>query len=42
MVDISNLLKLMVKKDISDIHFKAESYPALRLHGSLIHAYKPP
>ncbi|OGR87926.1 MAG: hypothetical protein A3J74_08955 [Elusimicrobia bacterium RIFCSPHIGHO2_02_FULL_57_9] len=42
MVDISNLLKLMVKKDISDIHFKAESYPALRLHGSMIMANSLP
>lgn len=42
MVDISNLLKLMVQKDISDIHFKAESYPALRLHGSMVMASNLP
>ena len=35
-IDISNLLKLMVKKDISDIHFKADSCPAFRLNGSLV------
>lgn len=37
-VDISALLKLMVQKDISDIHFKADSFPALRLHGAMIMA----
>ena len=28
-IDIKNLLTLMVQKDISDIHFKADSAPAL-------------
>ena len=35
-VDIKNLLSLMVQKEISDIHFKADSVPALRVHGSMI------
>ena len=35
-IDISNLLRLMVQKGISDIHFKADSVPAFRLHGSMI------
>ena len=35
-IDIKNLLTLMVQKDISDIHFKAESVPALRVRGSMI------
>jgi twitching motility protein PilT len=37
-VDIKNLLSLMVQKEISDIHFKADSVPALRVHGSMIMA----
>ena len=37
-VDIKSLLKLMVQKDISDIHFKADSFPAFRRHGALIMA----
>ena len=37
-IDIKSLLTLMVQKDISDIHFKAESFPALRVHGSMIMA----
>ena len=37
-IDITSLLKLMVQKDISDIHFKADSFPALRLHGAMIMA----
>ena len=35
-MDIKNLLTLMVEKDISDIHFKADSVPALRVRGSMI------
>jgi twitching motility protein PilT len=35
-IDIKNLLTLMAEKDISDIHFKADSVPALRLHGKMI------
>jgi twitching motility protein PilT len=35
-IDIKNLLNLMVQKDISDIHFKADSVPALRVRGSMI------
>jgi twitching motility protein PilT len=35
-VDIKNLLSLMVAKEISDIHFKADSVPALRVHGSMV------
>ncbi len=41
-IDAKSLLKLMVQKDISDIHFKAESFPALRLHGSMIMASSLP
>jgi twitching motility protein PilT len=37
-IDIQSLLKLMVQKDISDIHFKADSFPAFRLHGAMIMA----
>jgi twitching motility protein PilT len=37
-IDVTSLLKLMVQKDISDIHFKADSFPALRLHGAMIMA----
>jgi twitching motility protein PilT len=37
-IDIKALLKLMVQKDISDIHFKADSFPAFRLHGALVMA----
>ncbi|MDD5303959.1 MAG: PilT/PilU family type 4a pilus ATPase [Elusimicrobia bacterium] len=35
-IDIKNLLTLMVQKDISDIHFKADSVPALRVRGAMI------
>ena len=35
-IDIKNLLTLMVQKDISDIHFKADSAPALRVRGAMI------
>ena len=41
-VDIKSLLTLMVQKDISDIHFKADSVPALRVHGSMILATNLP
>ncbi|MBI4054554.1 MAG: PilT/PilU family type 4a pilus ATPase [Elusimicrobia bacterium] len=37
-MDVNNLLKLMVQRDISDIHFKADSVPVLRRHGKLIAA----
>ncbi|MEK7390092.1 MAG: PilT/PilU family type 4a pilus ATPase [Elusimicrobiota bacterium] len=35
-IDIKSLLTLMVQKDISDIHFKGDSAPALRVRGSMI------
>ena len=35
-IDIKNLLTLMAEKDISDIHFKADSVPALRVRGAMI------
>ena len=35
-IDITNLLRLMVQKGISDIHFKADSVPAFRLHGGMV------
>jgi twitching motility protein PilT len=41
-VDIKNLLTLMAQKEISDIHFKADSVPALRVHGSMILATNLP
>src|SRR5882762_8507704 len=41
-IDVNNLLKLMVQRDISDIHFKADSPPALRLHGSMVLAANLP
>ncbi len=41
-IDIKNLLSLMVAKDISDIHFKADSVPALRVRGSMILATNLP
>ena len=37
-IDIKRLLQLMVQNDISDIHFKADSCPVYRLHGSLVTA----
>ncbi|MCX5797850.1 MAG: PilT/PilU family type 4a pilus ATPase [Elusimicrobia bacterium] len=37
-IEIKGLLKLMVQKDISDIHFKADSFPAFRLHGAMVMA----
>ena len=39
-INVADLLKLMVQKDISDIHFKADSFPALRVHGAMIMATK--
>ncbi len=35
-MDLKSLLKLMVEKDISDIHFKAGGPPVLRRHGQLV------
>jgi len=35
-MDINELLKLMVKGGISDIHFKVGTSPLIRLHGKLI------
>ena len=35
-MDVKALLQLMVQKDISDIHFKADAAPALRLNGRLV------
>jgi len=37
-MDLTALLKLMVAKDISDIHFKANAVPAVRIHGKLVPA----
>jgi len=37
-MDVTNLLKLMVEKGISDIHFKAGACPAVRIHGKLVPA----
>jgi twitching motility protein PilT len=37
-MDVVKLLKLMVDKGISDIHFKADSNPAVRVHGKLVPA----
>lgn len=37
-IDIKSLLTLMAEKDISDIHFKADSVPALRVRGAMIQA----
>ncbi|MBI3298134.1 MAG: PilT/PilU family type 4a pilus ATPase [Elusimicrobia bacterium] len=37
-MDLTNLLKLMVEKGISDIHFKANAAPAVRIHGKLVAA----
>jgi twitching motility protein PilT len=35
-LDINGLLKLMVRSGISDIHFKANAVPLIRIHGKLI------
>lgn len=37
-MDFTGLLKLMVAKGISDIHFKAGACPAVRVHGKLVPA----
>jgi twitching motility protein PilT len=37
-MDLTGLLKLMVEKGISDIHFKADASPAVRVHGKLVPA----
>jgi twitching motility protein PilT len=37
-MDLSSLLKLMVDKGISDIHFKADAHPAVRINGRLVPA----
>ena len=34
-MNVNELLQLMVKKGISDIHFKSGSAPLLRLNGKL-------
>lgn len=39
-MNVTDLLKLMVQREISDIHFKADSSPALRIHGKLVPAVK--
>ena len=41
-IDITKLLSKMVEHDISDIHFKADSVPALRIRGSMILATNLP
>ncbi|MBI5211624.1 MAG: PilT/PilU family type 4a pilus ATPase [Elusimicrobia bacterium] len=41
-IDVNALLKLMLQKEISDIHFKADSHPALRYHGMMIPAANLP
>ncbi|MBI4386637.1 MAG: PilT/PilU family type 4a pilus ATPase [Elusimicrobia bacterium] len=37
-MDVKQLLKLMVQREISDIHFKAGGVPALRIHGKMVAA----
>src|ERR1043165_9420229 len=37
-VDLAGLLKLMAQRDISDIHFKADACPAIRIDGKLVPA----
>lgn len=41
-MDIKELLQFMVQKNISDIHFKAESPPLIRLNGDLISTQQSP
>ncbi len=41
-IDITKLLSKMVEHDISDIHFKADSVPALRVRGAMILAANLP
>ena len=40
-LDMSALLKLMVDKGISDIHFKANACPAVRVNGRLVSGAVP-
>ena len=39
-MDIRELLQFMVQQNISDIHFKADCAPLIRLHGKLISSQK--
>ncbi len=39
-MDIRELLRFMVAQNISDIHFKADCAPLIRLHGQLISSQK--
>ncbi len=39
-MDIRELLRFMVQQNISDIHFKADCAPLIRLHGHLISSQK--
>ncbi len=39
-MDIRELLQFMVQKNISDIHFKADCAPLIRLHGTLLSTEK--
>jgi len=39
-MDIRELLQFMVQQNISDIHFKADCAPLIRLHGQLISSQK--
>jgi twitching motility protein PilT len=41
-MDIRELLQFMVKQNISDIHFKANCAPLIRLHGRLITTREEP
>ena len=35
-MNVNELLQMMIKKGISDIHFKANSSPLIRIHGKLV------
>lgn len=35
-MNVNELLQLMIKKGISDIHFKANAAPSIRVHGKLV------
>src|SRR6185503_17978230 len=39
-MEIHELLRFMVQQNISDIHFKADCAPLIRLHGQLISSQK--
>jgi twitching motility protein PilT len=39
-MDINALLKFMVEREVSDVHFKADSVPVVRFHGKLAPAGK--